>query len=658
MQQRLQQMKQMEFMFPKHIWSMYLQQDITNEFFEDIAWALATGSNRSLFTTGDAGIGKSLLTANVGQITSWIAEAVSGQPIPFTVDGNLKSDITDFIKMLSNGKSYHYYFLDELLAYHGQGSQITMDSMKNIMKASARFEQINWSIVGIELLPMHVYNYVLRAEAKDYDETNIRKSKAFVAELWCLPAGTQISSNPHQIAIEEVKAGDVVLTHDGYYSQIKATAIRPYDGPMVELHTYGRTLKATPNHVLPYIPSPRRFAEYRNQRSHEAVKHADVVWGPIGKIKLGDFVFLPRMRRVVDRRVLKLQQLERVGPHKLIKWKVPLTQNLLKLIGLFVAEGSLGSNSVTLSLGPTEAWIADLAKEWFAEIGIKSRWFFRRHNIVISGTPSKGYIQLTACSAALTEFFKGFYNTKKQKELPTWCLYLPMFKQKALLAGMWMGDGTIIKNDAKDGYLQYILRYTTTSGTLAEQVSTLLMRLGFLPSMLVSPPSPKRTFVGTKALHQVSMTGRQLNDLGKILGGRFAEARGRGQQWKKTRAAFIVPVKAVLTKHYTGSVYDLQVGGDAPHRKGGRPREYERKLKPSYVANGISCHNSKVWEDLYGNYMQIGKLYVPIVLSPQWIDEYHLKQKAPKVASVLREEGLVERQGMQDVYNKLWPNRR
>ena len=99
---------------------MYLQQDITGNFFEDIAWNLATGSNRAFFTTGDAGIGKSLLTANVAQITSWIAEAVSGQPIPFTVDSNLKSDITDFIKMLSNGKSYHSYLLDELLAYHGQ----------------------------------------------------------------------------------------------------------------------------------------------------------------------------------------------------------------------------------------------------------------------------------------------------------------------------------------------------------------------------------------------------------------------------------------------------------------------------------------------------------------------------------------------------------
>mgnify|MGYP001613967371 FL=1 len=81
-----------------------------------------------------------------------------------------------------DARPHQNYLLSNNILTHN--SQITMDNMKNIMKASARFEQINWSIVGIELLPMHVYNYVLRAEAKDYDETNIRKSKAFIAELW------------------------------------------------------------------------------------------------------------------------------------------------------------------------------------------------------------------------------------------------------------------------------------------------------------------------------------------------------------------------------------------------------------------------------------------------------------------------------------------
>lgn len=99
---------------------MYLQQDITEMFFEDIAWKLATGANTAIFTTGDAGIGKSLLTANIGQITSWVANVITRQPIPFTVEGNLKSEITGFIRMLSEGKSYNSYVLDELLAYHGQ----------------------------------------------------------------------------------------------------------------------------------------------------------------------------------------------------------------------------------------------------------------------------------------------------------------------------------------------------------------------------------------------------------------------------------------------------------------------------------------------------------------------------------------------------------
>lgn len=81
-----------------------------------------------------------------------------------------------------DARPHQNYILGNNILTHN--SQITMDSMKNIMKASARFEQINWAIVGIELLPLHVYNYVLRAEAKDYDETNIRKSKAFVSELW------------------------------------------------------------------------------------------------------------------------------------------------------------------------------------------------------------------------------------------------------------------------------------------------------------------------------------------------------------------------------------------------------------------------------------------------------------------------------------------
>ena len=58
----------------------------------------------------------------------------------------------------------------------------------------------------------------------------------------------------------------------------------------------------------------------------------------------------------------------------------------------------------------------------------------------------------------------------------------------------------------------------------------------------------------------------------------------------------------------------------------------------------------KVWEDLYGNYLQIGKITVPIVLSEEWIATYHLKEKAPKVASVLASEGMVERDSMKKAY--------
>ncbi|MBU0694415.1 MAG: NAD-dependent epimerase/dehydratase family protein, partial [Candidatus Omnitrophica bacterium] len=55
----------------------------------------------------------------------------------------------------------------------------------------------------------------------------------------CFPEGTKIISNPSTVAIENIKLGQEVLTHDGTFQKVAKKFKRYYKGNLVKIKTSG-----------------------------------------------------------------------------------------------------------------------------------------------------------------------------------------------------------------------------------------------------------------------------------------------------------------------------------------------------------------------------------------------------------------------------------
>lgn len=89
---------------------------------------------------------------------------------------------------------------------------------------------------------------------KSLDDSNVgRKAAEWEPTIgsvhpWCFTAGHKILTNLGNKLIEDVCAGDMVMTHRGRLRRVTATASRDWSGDLVEIEASGRILRCTPEH--------------------------------------------------------------------------------------------------------------------------------------------------------------------------------------------------------------------------------------------------------------------------------------------------------------------------------------------------------------------------------------------------------------------------
>lgn len=88
----------------------------------------------------------------------------------------------------------------------------------------------------------------------------------------CFPAGTMIATVDGERAIEDVNAGDLVLTHTGAYRRVTETMARPYRGDLARVVAGSLSVICTPDHPL--------LVERQGQLD----------WVEAGRVMLGDSV--------------------------------------------------------------------------------------------------------------------------------------------------------------------------------------------------------------------------------------------------------------------------------------------------------------------------------------------------------------------------------
>lgn len=104
---------------------------------------------------------------------------------------------------------------------------------------------------------------VITKEAIEESRKQGMDESKILQEYYCHPPETLVTTALGQVRIDSVKVGDCVLTHSGRMRKVLDTMVRPYDGELIELHTYGNgtPLKCTPNHpVRVYNPANQTYS--------------------------------------------------------------------------------------------------------------------------------------------------------------------------------------------------------------------------------------------------------------------------------------------------------------------------------------------------------------------------------------------------------------
>jgi Fe-S cluster assembly scaffold protein SufB len=174
----------------------------------------------------------------------------------------------------------------------------------------------------------------------------------------CFMAGTKVSLLGGKKNIEEVEVNDVVLTHQGGFQSVYDVSTHKYSGDLYEIAYYGNStevVKATQEH--PLLVVKRELANERN-------KKWNVEWIPASKIEKGDYLAIPVNKVVLDDEVHKFK-IKKYNPSDKkfseAEVKVPASPEFYKLVGYYLAEGSIcGGSYLNFSFNKNEL---DLVQE-------------------------------------------------------------------------------------------------------------------------------------------------------------------------------------------------------------------------------------------------------------------------------------------------------
>ncbi len=321
---------------------------------------------------------------------------------------------------------------------------------------------------GIEDYESELYRFTGDEKKDDHDDC-----------VDCTLAGTMIRTSEGVKPVETIRAGDMVLTHEGRYRPV--TRVMNRVAPRVySLRVVGRLpLIVTENHRLLAHLARRRGrcggldwvpkAEWLSIRDglSNRIHGLTTVWDrTIEDVANVDLLpFAPPGTRLHDGRLFPTTyggaRLSPTG--NTIPRFVPVDELMCRIIGYFAAEGSCTRHQVQFSSSVGEVALHAMVERWAKTLGLD-----------VSRKARAGAMSVYFGSVAARNWFAEAFGRRTEKHLPHWAMRLPPAKLKAILTGYLAGGGHF----AKSGWT-----CNTISETLATQLLELSARLG-LPATI------------------------------------------------------------------------------------------------------------------------------------------------------------------------------
>ena len=377
----------------------------------------------------------------------------------------------------------------------------------------------------------------------------------------CFTKGTIISSNQGYKPIEEVKVGDKVLTHRGRYKSVCHIQKRPYSGNLYMIEIYGDSTEKIE------VTEEHPFLSVKRDKAREQNKRWITGWRKPTELGHRDYLAIPRNknRKSNTHRIFEIYK-----RGKKIKKKVPLSNEFFRLIGYYLAEGSIMSNSsyLAFSFGSHEReYIEDVEYCLKKVFGI-TKWNEINHK-KNHGT------SIVVGSVELARIFKIFGTSCSTKSIPYWAMLEHPEKQKEIMIGLFRGDGNYFNKECASGFKE-VFRLNTTSIHIARQTREILLRLGIGAFINRRDRAKPRM-----PIYTVGITGFQMKKLCEILGVKTENTlhnKRRKSMFFVDEDYMYVPIKKITKKRISKiQVYNFSVEEDE-----------------SYVAGSVAVHNCSI----------------------------------------------------------------
>ncbi len=281
-----------------------------------------------------------------------------------------------------------------------------------------------------------------------YDETGKETAESDCHDD-CVPAGTLICTKEGVKPIEQIHAGEYVLTHTGRFKKVLKTGNRFANKVYVIKSTGKLDLMLTGNHRMLLCERKRRWKKnWVNEKPNwinvdsglDLTKFSTTTICPVeivDKNYIDLLKYAPDTYRDNDGYLVaythnKTRLNAKQNP---IKRFISINKNFCMTMGYFLAEGSTGKHSINFASHEKEWPIRNWICKYFKVLGL---------NPCECKTTEHGYA-VSAGNMPLRNFFKSFHN-RQDKKLPSWCSNLPIKKKKWILIGYVLGDATFSKN--------------------------------------------------------------------------------------------------------------------------------------------------------------------------------------------------------------------
>jgi glycosyltransferase involved in cell wall biosynthesis len=373
----------------------------------------------------------------------------------------------------------------------------------------------------------------------------------------CLPPGTNVITKDGIKPIEHIKVGDEVLTHQGEFRRVTDVKSRYVKDELIEVVAYGLNcpIQLTKEHlVLSFKRPPEVWNKGRSRRLWTLQVPS---WIKAADLQKGDCIVFPIVGELYNKTFYDLKDFDdkvlydekhvwyKMGYSgkngKLVKVKrfIPINEELAKLIGWYIAEGSVNKNQMTaieFSLGDEPEAMMEIIKGMNSLFGVDATVVYRqgRISVIFSGT-------------ILAKFFSKLCGIgAENKRIPPEFLYGKLQNLRALVESLVKGDGSKTEE---------WWALSTRSRTLKMQFVIALIRLGFKPSVSYS-----------KTRDEYNIFTRLANTANYV---------HSNKSWFLEKAPYIAfLVRRVRRIPYEGKVYNLCVEKDE-----------------SYVTEGLVVHN-------------------------------------------------------------------